>query len=327
MSFLEAQQIVKSYGGRQVLNDISFSLNEGELLVIVGQSGSGKSSLLRILAGLLDADGGEVRLEGEVLKGPARMLVPGYEDVQLVHQDLELHPYLKLEELVKQNLSGYTQAYKEERSEALLRLAGLWEERAKLPTEISGGQQQKIAISAALANEPKLLLLDEPFSNLDPFSKQAFLSLIKQEAALMDTTIIMVTHDTRDALLTGDRIIVLNEGELIQDGMPRDIYLRPSNKFVAQFFGPVNILNADVLRNLFPEQVNGHHGDVGWRPEALTLRQHGKMARVLSQAFLGNHYLLNVELEGLALQVASHEAFEVGAEILIDLDGSQLMYF
>ena len=146
----------------------------------------------------------------------------------------------------------------------MLALSGLLHKRNKQPGELSGGQQQKLALSTAMAVEPQVLLMDEPFSHLDPFSKQAFLREIKQMAVTYDCSVVFVTHDTRDALSVADRVMVLDEGVVIQDGAPREVYAAPVNVEVARFFGPLNLFSPDEWYNLFDLKSKTQ---VGVRPE------------------------------------------------------------
>ena len=321
---LEVKNLSKAYGDLQVLEDVNFTA-AGEAIVVVGQSGMGKSSLLRIIAGLLDQDQGQIFLNGKKILGPKRKLVPGYEEIQLVHQDLELHPFLTLREAIKANLSAYTDEYQEQRIEELLRLVKLEDEGHKYPREVSGGQRQRVAIAAALANEPDLLLLDEPFSNLDPFTKAGLLQHIKQEAKDLGTTVIMVTHDTKDALIFGDQIFVLRDGHIIQRGSPQQIYYKPADEKVANFFGMINILNSKDFQELWSIPPT-KKGKIGIRPEALKTSEEGLEVNVLSSVFYGDRFVHKAEVGGLELLFYSDENLVRGDKAFLKLDEGRIIY-
>lgn len=329
-SVLQVKEVSKKYDTETVLEHLSFEVKEGEFLAIVGESGTGKSSLLRIMSGYLDADAGEVHFNGEKLEGPADRLVPGYEEIQLVHQQFDLHPYMSAEENIKRPLLSFTKAYQKEKLDELLKLSGLGEKRNKKPHELSGGQQQKLAISTALAVEPALLLMDEPFSNLDPFSKQLFLRQIKEQTQRLGTTAIFVTHDTRDALAVADRIIVLSDGKIAQEGTPQEVYNHPVNESIARFFGPINMFQpeewAEAAGIVLP------NARVGIRPENIDLvpKEEGVAGEVQSLMFNGPITYLNVRLKDHSrlIQVLSvGKVPRVGDQIGLCIPEEHLIHF
>lgn len=327
---LEVKQVNKQYGEEAVLKSLSFPVFPGEFLVIVGESGTGKSSLLRILSGYLDADKGQVLFEGEPLEGPSSRLVPGYEEIQLVHQQFDLHPYLTAEENIRRPLLSYTKAFQQEKLKELLRLSGLDDKRDKKPHQLSGGQQQKLAISTALAVEPKVLLMDEPFSNLDPFSKQVFLRKIKEQTQQLGATAVFVTHDTRDALAVADRIIVLSEGKIAQEGTPGEVYHAPVNEAIARFFGPINIFNPEEWAQIFggdqPKSC------VGIRPENISMvgSKEGVGGIVEDIFFHGAITYLQVRVTGksdLIEVISNGETSKVGEQVYLKVDAASIMIF
>jgi len=328
MSLLKVQDLVKSYESRYVLNGLSFELSEGEILAVVGQSGTGKSSLLRIIAGLLDADSGSVHLNELLIKGPKRKLVPGYEEIQLVHQDFELHPYMSIGEAVRKHLSGYESSFQDERTEQLLSLAQLENQQDKYPREISGGQQQKIAIATAIANEPEVLLMDEPFSNLDPFSKARFFSHIRKEIEQLGTGVIFVTHDTRDALLFADRIIVLRDSKMIQEGTPQEIYHEPLDQQVAEFFGPVSYFESSQIDQYVPWTKGNQSGrQVGIRPESIKVCESGLEVEVRQCLFAGERYQIQASVGDTSVLFYHKKHLESGQKVKVSLDSSQILHF
>ena len=320
-AILQIKAVSKQYDTDAILDRLSFEVKEGEFLAIVGESGTGKSSLLKIMSGYLDADEGEVIFDGTSLEGPADRLVPGYEEIQLVHQQFDLHPYLTAEENIKRPLLSFTKDFQKEKLDELLRLSGLEDKRDKKPFELSGGQQQKLAISTALAVEPAVLLMDEPFSNLDPFSKQVFLRQIKTQTRQLGTTAVFVTHDTRDALTVADRIIVLSHEGIVQEGSPQEVYHAPVNTSVAQFFGPVNLFEPEEWEQVWGRDLP--QGTIGLRPEHLVLVPLGKGIEgiVLGCIFSGAVTFLQVQLKGKSAPVqvmVTGSAPQVGERVCLD---------
>lgn len=327
---LQVQEVSKKYDAEAILDQLSFEVRKGEFLVIVGESGTGKSSLLRIMAGYLDADSGAVIFDGETLEGPAARLVPGYEEIQLVHQQFDLHPYMSAEDNIKRPLLSFTKDYQNEKLDELLELSGLGEKRKKKPYELSGGQQQKLAISTALAVEPAVLLMDEPFSNLDPFSKQVFLRQIKAQTQLLGTTAVFVTHDTRDALAVADRIIVLSEGKIAQEGTPQEVYNQPVNPAIGKFFGPINVFEPEEWVKVFGGVEP--KSSVGLRPEHITVAgsEDGVAGIVEAIFFHGPITYLQIRVTGKSelIEVISYGAPPtIGAHVNLMVDATSIIPF
>ncbi|MDW3195043.1 MAG: ABC transporter ATP-binding protein [Cytophagales bacterium] len=327
---LQVKEVSKKYDAEAILDQLSFEVQKGEFLVIVGESGTGKSSLLRIMAGYLDADSGEVVFDGETLEGPAARLVPGYEEIQLVHQQFDLHPYMSAEDNIKRPLLSFTKDFQNEKLDELLKLSGLEDKRKKKPYELSGGQQQKLAISTALAVEPAILLMDEPFSNLDPFSKQVFLRQIKEQTQLLGTTAVFVTHDTRDALAVADRIIVLSEGKIAQVGTPQEVYNQPGNAAIAKFFGPINVFEPEEWIGIFGGKQSA--SSIGIRPEKISLvRSNDGVAGIVEAIFFhGPTTYLQVRMSGksdLIEVISNSQAPKVGAQVNLKVDAASIVRF
>lgn len=252
---LQILQLFKKYNelAPYALDNISFDVQEGELLALVGESGSGKSSLLRIVAGLEEPDAGEVRLLGKKVVGPAHRLVAGHPDIKLVHQDYQLMPRHTIWENIAYPLRTYRQTYQYERVGELLERFRLSAYAQKLPAELSGGEQQRVALARSLAEIPALLLLDEPLSNLDLANKniihQEISSLIRENG----TTALWVTHDAQEALAYPDRLVLMRQGKIQQTGTPERIYKQPETLYAAQFFGRCNFLIINELQEIWPD--------------------------------------------------------------------------
>jgi multiple sugar transport system ATP-binding protein len=282
MSSIEYQHVSKQYGRVTVLEDISLSIDDGELVVFVGPSGCGKSTLLRLLAGLEDFTSGDIRIAGQSVLG----LPPRGRNVAMVFQSYALYPHMT----VAQNI-GFAlklrKMPKKDIDEAVNRVAlilGLDTLLNRKPRQLSGGQRQRVAMGRAIVRDPQVFLMDEPLSNLDAKLRNQMRVEIKQLQRRLNTTMIYVTHDQVEAMTLADRIVILDGGRIRQVGTPEDVYHRPTDPFVADFIGSpaMNLLSAHrqgegrlVLGNdvSFPfpagaqKGVKGQEFTVGIRPE------------------------------------------------------------
>lgn len=251
MHILELQHIHKRYTGSDYLaiNDVSFQLNKGEILALVGESGSGKTTLLRMIAGLEHPDSGTVLLNGQTIVEGKKAVPANERNIGLVFQDYALFPHMTIAENVGFGLKGFSKQEKESIICETIALTGLTEDLSKYPHQLSGGQQQRVALARALAPRPDILLLDEPFSNLDAILRDQVREEVQQIIKKTGITAILVTHDTKDALCTADVIAVLSKGKLLQYADPISIYETPVSSYVAHLFGNFNVLNAQVRHN------------------------------------------------------------------------------
>ena len=240
---IHIKNINKAFGQKKVLNRISGAIKKGDIISLVGMTGSGKTTLLKIIAGLIPSDTGSIYLNSKKLQGPKDKLIAGHEEIKLVFQDFALKPNMSVEENLNYALLGYNELYKKNRIKRLIQICDLESLRTRHPGELSGGQKQRVAFARALASEPEVILMDEPFSNLDPLTKQGLMIETKLLAKKTGTTIVLVTHDTRDAMEIADEIWVLQKGTIAQKGTPREVYQNPKNRQIAQLFGIINLLN------------------------------------------------------------------------------------
>lgn len=250
MNLLTINHLSKTYPGQlqPALNNVSLTVKKGEILGLVGESGSGKTTLLRLMAGLEDADSGTIRLLKEYITGPAHHLVAGHTHIRLVHQDFRLFPNISVRENISYQLRMYTADYQHNRLESMLQLGDLHAVQHKLPRQLSGGEMQRVAVARALADEPLLLLMDEPFSNVDVRRRQELTEAIGNMIRQSRTTTFFVTHDTSEVLAMADRITIMQEGKLIQTATPSIIYTQPATPYVADLFGHANIVTGKQLR-------------------------------------------------------------------------------
>jgi len=238
--FVELEQLRKSFGGQPVLTDISLTVSEGEILVLLGASGSGKTTLLRLISGFETPDEGAILVGGEEVTD----LPPERRNFGMVFQHYALFPHMT----VADNIAFGLESQKMPREEVegrvsevleLVELSGYGERRVQ---EISGGQQQRVALARALAPHPRLLLLDEPLSNLDPELRERTRRQLRQAIRRVGLTAIWVTHEQEEAFDVGDRVALLETGSLAQVGPPDELYLEPSSRFVAAFVGRASVL-------------------------------------------------------------------------------------
>src|SRR5690606_31015103 len=222
----------KTYDSHVALQEFSLNLERGQMIAIVGESGSGKSTLLRIAAGLMTQSSGEVWLEDKQIQNPKQKLVAGYDEIKLIHQDYQLYPNATVEENISRPLLNFDPGYKKLRMKRLLEQLGLERYKDRLPRQLSGGQQQKVAIAQALAVEPEVLLLDEPFSHLDTIQTHKLIFELRELLQEAGTTVIFVTHDLDDALRLTDSVLILQKGKVIQKGNSKELYEHPNSRHV-----------------------------------------------------------------------------------------------
>jgi ABC-type Fe3+/spermidine/putrescine transport system ATPase subunit len=312
---LRVQHLVKYIGDELILDDVSFSVAEGESLVLLGPSGSGKSTTLRLLAGLAAPDGGDIFLKGrhiEHLRARER-------NIGVIFQHYSLFPRMTVAENIAFGLKirGVKKPKRFEKADEMLTMIGLTEHRDKFPAQLSGGQQQRVAIARALAYEPDLLLFDESFSALDPQTRVGLRREIRALLRRVHVPAIFITHDQEEGMELGDQIAILNRGRIEQIGSPYEVYNEPQTEFVATFLGAANVVTGrqrervieiDEEHFLFSqgyEPLGAELVKIVFRPEDIVLghlngrletpHQFGR-AEILDVAFAGATESLNVRL-------------------------------
>lgn len=252
MRILRVKKLRKQYNGQPTgaLRDVSLQVATGEIMAIVGASGSGKTTLLKLIAGLEEPDAGTILFNGKPLTPPSQQLISGHPQIKLVFQDFRLFPNISVRENMAYELRKYIQAQQTARTAELIELCNLQSVQHKLPRQLSGGELQRAAIARALASQPTLLLLDEPFSNLDAFFRRNLRSELSAIIRQTGITAIVVTHDAQEALTLADTIAVLQAGRLVQTGTPMEVYEQPVSAYVANLFGYANIVQWKQLAPL-----------------------------------------------------------------------------
>jgi iron(III) transport system ATP-binding protein len=236
-ALLEVRALTHFYGEHRVCNALSFTLAAGEIACLLGPSGCGKTTLLRCVAGFEPLTGGEIALDGQIVSRPGFRLPPEQRRIGMVFQDYALFPHHSVAGNVGFGLGGLAPGARDLRVAELLRAVGLADFAAKYPHELSGGQQQRVARARALAPAPRLLLLDEPFSNLDIDLRERLAGEVRTLLKAQGTTAVMVTHDQHEAFAFADRIGVMHRGRIEQWDTPYNLYHRPASRFVADFVG------------------------------------------------------------------------------------------
>ena len=247
---VEVKNIFKYYGKQRVLNGLSLSISKGEIVSVVGSSGSGKTTLLRILSGLEIPESGIIKLDDAVVNSSDVFIPPEKRNCSLVFQDYALFPNMTMLENI---YFGEGSENNKKIVSELIQVTNIEKILNKYPHECSGGEQQRVALVRSMATQPNVILMDEPLSNLDFHLKSKISLMISEIIKRYSTTAIIVTHDIMDAMKISDRIIVIDNGIILQDGSPKEIYESPISKLVARYFGETNFIPLE----LFPE--SNHH--------------------------------------------------------------------
>jgi iron(III) transport system ATP-binding protein len=325
---LELDGVTKRYGGTTVIDDLSLSVQGGELLTLLGPSGCGKTTTLRLVAGLEEPTEGTISLQDEVVADGEAFAPAEERDVGVVFQEFALFPHLTARENAAFGIEDDPD--RDRRVEDLLELVGLTEHGEKYPDELSGGQQQRVALARSLAPEPDLLLLDEPFSNLDVDLRVEMREEVRRILKEAGVTAISVTHDQEEAMSISDRVAVMYDGKLEQVGRPEGVFQQPESRFVASFLGHASFLAGEVaggevrtgLGTVSLDRVHGltaeYDGseiDVLVRPDDVACRREGDgepNGVVVHRRYLGPTVLYRVELDsGDTIGVMHNHADEV----------------
>lgn len=279
--YLKIENIRKMFDKTRGIKDINFSIEKGELISFLGPSGCGKTTLLNIIGGFIQPETGKIYLEGEEITN----FPPEIRNISTVFQNYALFPHMNVIENIKYGLK-YKKISKKEQEDLVqdyLKIVGLEGYEKVSIHELSGGQQQRVALARALVLHPKLLLLDEPFSNLDAKLKISMREELKQLQKKLNISMIFVTHDQEEALSLSDKIVVMNMGEIIQIGTPEEIYYNPTNDYVADFIGKANFITKDGKKVLL-------------RPEDISMRksENGEWV-IVSKEFMGAYTIFKIK--------------------------------
>lgn len=284
-----------------VLNHLTFSVNKGEHVSIIGESGSGKSTLLKLIYGEYDLAKGQIFWEDTEVLGPKYNLVVGYDFMKYVAQEFDLMPFITVEENIGKHLSNFFPKEKKARVQELLEVVEL-EDLAKIKVKtLSGGQKQRVALARALANEPEIILLDEPFSHIDNFQKQSLRRSVFNYLKEKNIACIVATHDSEDVLAYADRMIVLHNSIIIADKSPQELYKNPEMPLTASFFDEFNLINDQII---YAHQLQ-------------IVKTSDLKVKVYRNYFKGHYYLIEGHTEDDIIFFENKSPLEINQEVYL----------
>ncbi len=339
---IELRGVSKTFGAAPAVDDISLCVERGAIHVLLGASGCGKTTTLRLIAGLETPDSGEIWLNGECVAGRGAWSPPEVRRIGMVFQDYALFPHLTIRQNVLFPLASLngklSHTAREARVREMLDLVGLAHVLDRFPHQLSGGEQQRIALARALAPNPSVVLLDEPFSNLDAALRRTMREEVRQILHAANATAIFVTHDQEEALSLADTVVIMRGGKVQQVGAPQEVYLRPISREVAAFLGEANFIHgvaegevADCALGKLPLAAP-MYGKVALmiRPEALRLTANPEgSAEVVAIRFFGHDQLLRLRFaDATELDVRTWGSAEValGEHVAVSVRGSVMAY-
>ncbi len=340
---LQVKKVCKSYDNTPVSREVSFSLNKGEIGCLLGPSGCGKTTLLRVIAGFETIESGEVEIDNKLVSSEHTNIAPEKRSIGMVFQDYALFPHMTVFENVSFGIRNWKTGDKSKRVQEILLLVGLNDISTKYPHEISGGQQQRIALARALAPKPELLLLDEPFSNLDAVLRERLSIEVRDILKELGTTALLVTHNQHEAFAVADKIGVIFQGRMQQWDDAYNIYHNPKSIEVATFVGDGTLITGTIqqggiircaLGDLKSSTILGEAGDTVkllMRPEdVLHVEETSLTAKILHKSFRGPNILYKLELptqENCFSVVSSHHNHKIGELIGIRAEVDHLIVF
>jgi iron(III) transport system ATP-binding protein len=341
---LELHDIVRHFPGCAAVDGLTLSLPQGAIGCLLGPSGCGKTTALRCVAGFEPLDRGEIRAQGRLLSGPGFAVAPHLRRVGMVFQDYALFPHLNVADNVAFGLHGLPRDERQRRTREMLERVGLVDQRSQYPHQLSGGQQQRVALARALAPRPEIVLLDEPFSNLDVELRERLSLEVRDLLKSLNATALLVTHDQHEAFAMADLVGVMRAGRLEQWAEPPMLYHQPATRFVADFIGQGVFVDGEVVD---PQVIATELGRIKARagqalepgaqvqllirPDDVVLDESSTLrATVVHRTFRGAQFLYTVQLaSGLRLLslLPSHEEFPVGAQIGIRIQAEHVVAF
>ncbi len=325
-----------AYDEQIVIKQCNFTLPSGHILSLLGPSGCGKSTLLKAIAGLLPIKQGQIRLGDEVISVPNQQISPEQRGVGMIFQDYALFPHLTVADNVAFGLHKLSKNERQKKCQEGLALVRLSELANRYPHELSGGQQQRVALARTLVCEPKVMLFDEPFSNLDVAVRQALAADIKALLKKRQITAIFVTHDKNEAFAMADDIAIIKDGEIEQFGTPQQLYDNPKNRYIAEFLGngmilsvrsdddgwqtPIGYINKNDQNKVLSWQTD-NQTEIYLRPHQVKITaDKAGQAIVKSQSFFGDLLIYRLEIGDKVVESVSSQRFSVGQRVNLYLD-------
>jgi iron(III) transport system ATP-binding protein len=357
MAFIEIQNLFKRFGNVVAVNHIQLEVNKGEMLTLLGPSGCGKTTTLRCIAGLERPEEGDIVIDGKPMLSEG-FVQPSKRGIGMVFQNYAVWPHMKVYKNIVYGLriQRIPRHSMQERAQQVLELVGLNGLEDRYPGQLSGGQQQRVALARALVGNPKVLLLDEPLSNLDAKLREKMRFEIKGLVRRMGITSVYVTHDQAEAMVISDRVAVMDSGNVVQIGTPQEIYEKPADRFVADFIGTMNFMSGEVVQVLqdtdtvyvrtefsdkmvcktpdTTETIPGKKVYASIRPEDVEVFTEKPQARenlfkgtIVHKAYLGNFLYFFVSIDGtmIRIQIPHHMPQEEGQELYLFLNPQKCM--
>lgn len=327
MTKLVINNLACQYNDQQVIDNLSLVLENNEIIALLGPSGCGKTTLLRTIAGLQSVQGGEIYLGDKLVSSADTMLESEKRNIGMIFQDYALFPHLSVAQNIGFGLSKLDKSVAAERVEAMLKLVKLSGFSERFPHEISGGQQQRVAIARALAYQPDIMLLDEPFSNIDSQSRSEIMMEIRHILKEQDVPAVFVTHSKDEAFAFADKLAIFNQGKIEQIGTAQELYQNPASPYVANFMGKANYIGISRINGqsittaLGDIEVNTAlkecHGIAMLRPEHLALEADPSSSLLITNSFFcGSHWVHRVQdnsNDALTIEVHSKLTYPLGS--------------
>ncbi|MBY0244393.1 MAG: ABC transporter ATP-binding protein [Sphingobacteriaceae bacterium] len=302
------------------IQDISFDLYENEFLAIIGESGSGKSTLLKSIYGLLQTDAGEIIFQNEKIKGPNEQLIPGHKKMKMVTQDFSLNIYAKVYDNIAAMLPNTDIKHKQEKTMQIMERLQIVSLKDKKITELSGGEQQRVAIAKALVCDTEILLLDEPFSQLDSLLKNQLRNDLKNLISEMGISIVLVSHDPADGLLLGDKILVLRNGTLLQIDTIKKVYNEPNTPYTAKLLGNANVLTKQEATQI---GIKTNANKIAFYPQWVSVKNNwlGKKFEIENVFFKGFYDELTINCEGIRINALQlNNSYKKNDQVQLNID-------
>lgn len=327
MNFLEVSNISKELNGAYILKNVSFTQQAFQKIVIAGETGSGKSTLMKIIGGMAQGDSGTVMFEGKRVKGALEVLIPGHPGTAYLSQHFELRNNYRVEEIL-----SYANKLTDEEAAEIYSICRISHLLKRKTDQLSGGEKQRIAMARLLISSPRLFLLDEPYSNLDMIHKSILKNVISDMGEKLGITVMLISHDPMDILPWADEILVMKDGEIVQQGSPQQIYNQPVNEYVAGLFGKYNLLapaKAAVLEGLPGIVLNGK--SVFIRPEDFRMVRTKKDAvpgKIRDIAYYGSFLEAEVVLGDEVVTIKTTDTrLKKGAAVNVSVAPETVWYF
>lgn len=323
MAGIELRHVTKKFNQVKIIDNLDLVIPDGKFTVLVGPSGCGKTTLLRMIAGIGPASSGQIFMDGEDITD----LDPGKRDIAMVFQNYAIYPTMTVRDNIEFGLKNrkVPKTERQKRIQEVSNMVGLSEYLDRKPSTLSGGQRQRIALARAMVKNPKVFLMDEPLSNLDAKLRNSMRSELIEMHKQLQTTFVYVTHDQVEAMAMADIIVLMDHGQIMQKGSPKDLYNDPDNTFTAQFMGtpPMNVLRC------------GEDLQIGFRPERVEIaseKQPGcafvRQAKILTAEMLGSETVYKVETRDGILMVKSREyEFEADQTCMLSVPDQYMLFF